>query len=1048
MDQAKQNDQAKAGAQKIEMSPREKELTSALARARSIIAELSKGREPGKETATGLVADKVAIIGLGCLFPAGAAEVRGLRDFYHSLLAGLQSVLPISEERLRLWRRLNDGAEISLKRAALLKRDLFSADLKRFGLSPAEGRLIDPHIHLSLEVVLEALEDAGLDFSKMLGSDTGVFFGRGGTDFLSEMVVKAGPGVDFDPYTMTGNLPASLPGRISHFFDFQGPSILTDTACSTSLTAVVQAVRSLQVGECSLAVAGASNLIVGPKASAWLLGMGALAPDGRTKAFSDSADGFGRGEGAAALILKRLTEAQRDGDRILGVVYGAATSANGSLSAFTVTSAKAQEILIKKALKDAALSPEQVAYVETHGTGTAVGDPIEAEALISVYGQAPNRPSPLLIGSVKSNIGHLEAAAGAASLIKALGALQFDQIPPSLLAETKSRLIDWSSGISLVQSPTPWPSGYKQKFIGISSFGITGSLVHLILGQPPSPPEPPAPIRVLSPKNRPGPEVKADQRPALAHNLYLSAWSESALGLEAEVFAQKLTNLTDFGLMARSSGLRRPGPYRLALTAQDIPEALGALESYLAGNHGPYLAADRLESGPKSSRAWSEALVFFYGSPEYPSSEQAPFLLELPSYLRELSQAFPVYRESLKRLLSFKPELAFLWDLIFNSPEKASPWPQASLEKALAANDLTYLTANNLATLYAVHQLALTSLLFSLGLKPSAVMGFGLGETTALAAASLFDQETALEIFLLGLNFSTWPENQPGQSRPGFNGHCARLPELCRRPKTEPELSTFRRRLDKISWGRLRIPYLAPLSKLYLDAGAINWPDYFMAWAQKPLALNQDLDCLPHPTILEIGPKGQWNLLAQSQASVLKEAPAPEANQKLVLSTLEKGQSLKRLLFSLARLWTKGALASANPTGPVCPQVLPPIRFERQELDIPWPENPRPLEPAAIDPPPEVIEPESASQALAISEARLGAQAPFGAELTLESPAQPPSLKVGGEPSPEVSLSRLQLELFLEVCREQMARLGPDQNQLKPNSFGQNLPGKNNLETS
>ena len=307
-------------------TPRERALIEALARARSVIAKLTEEVQGPKDIIVKLneeaqkPKDKIALIGASGLFPAGGSDARGWETFFDSLMGGAQSVLDIPEQRASLWGRLSQGAKIPLRRAALLARDMFSVDLERFGIAPAEGRLIDPHTHLALEVVLDAFDNAATDFSKLAGSETGVFFGRGGLDFILERVYPAGPEVDHDPYTLTGNLESSLSGRVSRHFDLRGPSVFIDTACSTSLVAVILAARSLAAGDCDLAVAGAANLLIGPRPSVWLSAMGALAPDGRTKAFAAQADGFGRGEGAVAVVLKRLSEAQRDGDRILAVI--------------------------------------------------------------------------------------------------------------------------------------------------------------------------------------------------------------------------------------------------------------------------------------------------------------------------------------------------------------------------------------------------------------------------------------------------------------------------------------------------------------------------------------------------------------------------------------------------------------------------------------------------------------------------------------------------------------------------------------------------------
>ncbi|MDR0621519.1 MAG: polyketide synthase [Deltaproteobacteria bacterium] len=988
-------------------TPRERELIEALSKARSIIARLTEEAQRPKE--------KIAVIGASGLFPAGGTDARGWESFFDSLMDGVQSVLDIPEGRARHWQRLNHGSTIPLKRAALLTRDMHSADISRFGLTPAEGRLIDPHTHLSLEVVLDAFDNAAVDFSKLAGSDTGVFFGRGGLDFILERVYPAGPEVDDDPFTLTGNLESSLSGRVSRHFDLRGPSVFVDTACSTSLVAVILAARSLAVGDCDLAVAGAANLLIGPRPSVWLSAMGALSPDGRTKAFADQADGFGRGEGAAAVVLKRLSEAQRDGDRILAVIEGAAISANGGLSAFTVTSASAQEAVMRKAINEAAIDPSQVAYVETHGTGTAVGDPIEAEALISVYGTVP-RPSELLIGSVKSNIGHLEAAAGGASLLKVIGALRRGQIPPSLLAETKSRLIDWSAGISLVQSPRPWPNGYGRRVAGISSFGITGALAHLILSQAPaqapakvpglaqSKKGPTYPIRVVSlggetPPGRPAtgsshtassltnsdyadpsrtdsnyadPSLEEGQ----AHNLYLSAFSPQALKATAAGYVDRLKEAPDFALMARTSALRPDGPYRLALTADDSLEALEALRAFLAGSPAPFLTAGQ----PKD---WTGP-IFSFGCPEFPS-HNGPEITNLLVFFRSLGVAFPFYGETFARLLALWPELA-------SGPPKGP---------------------RDIAALHLIHQLSLSALLGTFGLEPSAIMGFGLGEAAALAAAGLFGSETALK--LLHIRTASPSRHDPSRGDPSRDPHSLAATK---------DLSPFRDYLSKLSWGRLKKPYLPPGHNLYLDGSVVSWPDYFLDWAQKPLTASltpwPNVRAQPVRKVLEMGPHGQWVHIAETEAAENGNSPMRD-----VFPTQAPDQAFKTFLFSLARLWTLGSGPKANPVGTVCPEALPRIHFDRRELDFPWPSREPELSrelSLSLEPGPSPGPGPGGGSFPARPNDRLITPRPEAAK-TAESPQSSGHVD---QAEAAVALGALQYRSFLEVCRAQMASLVRD----------------------
>jgi len=429
--------------------------------------------------------EPIAVIGLGCRFPAGS---RDAASFWRSLRDGVDAIGDIPGDR---WDaaayfdpRPEQPGKICTQAGGFLGEvDRFDAEF--FGISPREAVAMDPQQRLLLEVAHEALDGAGQLGDRLAENATGIFVGMTNNDY-AHLLQRASGERPLDQYFVTGNSPNAAAGRISYLLGLRGPSLVVDTACSSSLVAVHLACQSLRSGDCRLALAGGVNLILSPEASVALSRARMLAPDGRCKTFDAAADGYGRGEGCGLLVLKRLAEARRDGDRILALIRGSAINQDGPTSGFTVPSGAAQRALLRSALAHARLAPAAIDYVEAHGTGTALGDPIEINALADVLGagRAPGRP--LLVGSVKTNIGHLESAAGAAGLIKAVLSLWHGEIPAHLHFRRPNPRIAWEDlPVQVVAAHTSWPPGPDPRRAGVSSFGVSGTNAHIILEQAP-----------------------------------------------------------------------------------------------------------------------------------------------------------------------------------------------------------------------------------------------------------------------------------------------------------------------------------------------------------------------------------------------------------------------------------------------------------------------------------------------------------------------------------------------------------------------------------
>jgi acyl transferase domain-containing protein len=637
--------------------------------------------------------EPIAIVGLACRFPGGADDPE---SFWRLLQDGVDAVSEFPAERPPIEEHFDpdpDAPGRTYVRHGGFLGGVDRFDAAFFGISAREAQSLDPQQRLLLETAWHALERAGLTRERLRGSRTGVFVGITNCDYGRRLARALDR---LDPYYVTGNTLNAAAGRLSYVLGLRGPSLAVDTACSSSLVAVHLACQSLRAGDSDVALAAGVNLILAPEGFVALSKARVLAPDGRCKTFDAAADGMGRAEGCGVVVLKRLSDAQRDRDDIVAVVRGSAVNQDGASGGLTVPNGPAQEDVIRQALHNAGVAPADVDYVEAHGTGTALGDPIELRALAQVFGAGRPARRPLVVGAVKANIAHAESAAGIAGIIKTALSLRHRTIPPQIHFHAPSPNVEWEAAPLVVPTRAlPWPADGKRRLAGVSGFGFSGTNAHVVLEEAPAPVE--------------GPAAGGGAAPRRDHAvLPLSAADPQALGALAERHAGRLreagTRLEDICYSA--SVLRDHHGHRVAVVARSPAAAADALDAFVAGQQAPGVFR-----GPRPPRRGVDVVFAFPGQGAQSSG------MGQDLYRRE-----PVFRRVIDACG------AILGRDVLGSGEAPAD------DTALAQ-----------PALFAFGY-ALAALWQSWGVAPAAVIGHSVGEYVAACIAGVFDLETGLRL--------------------------------------------------------------------------------------------------------------------------------------------------------------------------------------------------------------------------------------------------------------------------------------------------------------
>ncbi|AIA69933.1 type I polyketide synthase [Pectobacterium atrosepticum SCRI1043] len=857
--------------------------------------------------------EPIAIISMGCRLPGG---IHSPEQLWQQLSTDEDAIGPFPADRgwnVKTLFEQNPALSAVAKawKGGFLE-DAAGFDAGFFKISDREALAMDPQQRLLLEVSWEILERAGIVPATLKNSQTGVFIGSTHNGYLSD-IERRNPAAD--GYRLQGSLSSISSGRIAYALGLNGPAITVDTACSASLTAIHQAIRSLKSGECSLAIAGGATIMASPEVFAEFTRQSGLAADGRCKAFSDHADGTGFSEGVGLILLEKLSDALRAGHSVLAVIRGSAINQDGASNGLTAPNGPAQEQVIRQALNNAELTFSDIDVVEAHGTGTTLGDPIEAHALLNTYGKHRSDDQPLWLGSLKSNIGHTQLAAGVASVIKMVMALRHGRLPKTLHAETPSGKIDWSRGnIKLLNTARNWPDTGRPKRAAVSSFGFSGTNAHLILEEAPS----------ISPPVQEAAPARTFPVPGIA--LPLAAASPDGLCAQAKQLHTWLTqNASSMPDIAFSLATTRTHfNYRAVITAEDSNNALIALEALAANRYAPgIIQGVRSPSG-------NVAFLFTGQGAQWPTMGQG------------LYHQSPVFAHTFDDICQHL-------DPLLSQPLKTVIFAEQDSADALLL-DRTDFTQ---AALFAF-EVALCRTVMHLGVQPDVLIGHSIGEIAAAHIAGVFNLADAAtfvatrgrlmesitadgamvaieaseaeilpslqkykeciaiaainspsSVVISGDTDKVLSLAEQWHAR-GYRTHRLRTSHAFHSPHIDGIVDTLRRTLSTLSLQAPAIPIVSTVTGQQLTNEQACSVEYWANQARSAVRFDAAIQWLEAHNIvvaLEVGPDGV--LTALGRASIVGESSGvPSAAW---IAPLRKGRDELRPFFAaLARLYTQG----------------------------------------------------------------------------------------------------------------------------------------------